>query len=134
KACAFKRNIIAKTVIRFPEVLTMLEDGRYSISSAAVVAQHLTEENRVTLLEKTAGKCASEVELIVAQLSARRPGRDSMRVIGVLPSQEKRSEVAVAAGPAPQISLQPAEAVALSSSPVLALEQVAAVDPSAVIV
>jgi len=56
KSCAYKRHTVAKAAGQFPQVLRMLGDGRYTLTSAALVAKSLTSANYKELLEKTAGK------------------------------------------------------------------------------
>jgi len=110
KGCAYKRHVIAGAAGHFPQLMPMLEDGRYSLASAALVAKELTAANCEEIFKLTAGKSASEVELILATRLKEKPGRDRIRILGAKeetppqapPSEDKKSnESGFKEGPAP---------------------------------
>jgi len=82
KGCAFKRNVIARATAQFPQLMSMLEDGRYTLASAALVAKDLTSANYEEIFKLTTGKSAAEIELILATRLKRKPGRDRIRILG----------------------------------------------------
>jgi hypothetical protein len=68
-------------------ILAMLADGRLHLTAIAMLAPHLTPENRDLLLERAAHKTKREVEELLARLA---PRPDAPTVIRKLP--ERRAE------------------------------------------
>jgi len=82
KSCAYKRHIIARVARQFPQIIRMLGGGQYTLTSAALVAKSLTAANHKETFEKTAGKSAAEIELILAAQTMQKPGRDIIKFMG----------------------------------------------------
>lgn len=78
---AYKRIAAARAAIRYPEILDRLADGRIHLSSVAVLAPHLTDENVSDVLERAIRKTKYELEKIVAALHPRPDRRDFVRAL-----------------------------------------------------
>ncbi len=65
---AYNRIEAARAARRFPLILEMLIEGSINMTTARLLARHLTEENHQSVLEAARGKKKAEVEQIVAGL------------------------------------------------------------------
>ena len=63
---AYARIEAARVARRIPGILERLADGRLSLTTVGLLAPHLTDENRETLLEAADRKSKREVELLIA--------------------------------------------------------------------
>src|SRR4029453_6342621 len=68
---AYNRIEVARAARRFPVVLDMLAEGALNLTSARLLAPHLTPENHLSVLASARGKRKTEVEEIVARLAPR---------------------------------------------------------------
>jgi hypothetical protein len=68
---AYNRIEVARLARRFPAVLNLLADGALTLSTARLLAPHLTDANHRDVLAEATGKSKREVEELVARLSPR---------------------------------------------------------------
>ena len=64
---ALKRIQVARAALKFPELFECLADGRLSVTTANVVAPHLTPENAAELLKSAAHGTKQEILRLVAK-------------------------------------------------------------------
>jgi hypothetical protein len=79
----YNRIEVAKAVRKFPVLLDRMADGSLTLSTARVLAPHLTAANHLAVLAEAAGKSKRAVEVLVARLS---PRPDVPSVIRKLPT------------------------------------------------
>ena len=65
---AYNRICVARAARRFPVVLQRLEDGTINLTTARLLAPHLTPDNHMGVLEKARGKSKAQVEELAAAL------------------------------------------------------------------
>ena len=68
---AYLRIAVARASREHPIVLAMLADGRLHLSGIALLAPHLTAENRETLLRRAAHRSKRQIEELVAEVAPR---------------------------------------------------------------
>jgi hypothetical protein len=68
---AYLRIAVARASREHPILLTMLADGRLHLSGIALLARHLTPENRDQVLERAAGRPHRELKELAAELAPR---------------------------------------------------------------
>ncbi len=68
---AYMRITAARASRRHPVLLTMLEDGRLSLTAASLLAPHLTLENRDGLLARAAHRSKRQVLELIAEIAPR---------------------------------------------------------------
>jgi 5-methylcytosine-specific restriction endonuclease McrA len=95
---AYNRIEVARTARRFPVVLDLLADGSLSLSTARLLAPHLTEANHRAVLAEASGKSKREVEMLVARLAPRAD----------VPATIRKLPVVAVAAPAPTAVAAPA--------------------------
>jgi 5-methylcytosine-specific restriction endonuclease McrA len=66
---AVRRIEVARVVLEFPEVLEYLADGRLSVTTACVLASHLTIETAAELLAAAAHRSRQEIVRLLAERS-----------------------------------------------------------------
>lgn len=76
---ACRRLQAAGAARKFPEVLSLIRDGRLTICALALIAKHLTKENSGRILKQAEGKSVRAVERIVAALAPLPDTRDTIR-------------------------------------------------------
>ncbi len=76
---ASRRLQAAGAARKFPEVLSLVRDGRLTICALALISKHLTRENSDRILKKAEGKSVRAVERIVAELAPLPDTRDTIR-------------------------------------------------------
>lgn len=79
EASAHKRIQLARHGSKHPELLMALEEGKIHLSGASVIAPHLTEENKVTLIEKIKGKSLDDIRWCVAEINQRPAVKDLVK-------------------------------------------------------
>ena len=84
---AYGRIEAARLARRCPEVLSLLEDGRVTLTTACVLAPVLTRDNAATLLARATHKTKREVELLVAELA---PKPDVVTMVRKIPAPSPR--------------------------------------------
>ena len=89
---AYLRIAVARASREHPIVLAMLADGRLHLSGIALLAPHLTAENRETLLRRAAHRSKRQIEELVAEVA---PRKDAPSLLQRLP--ERRSQLATPA-------------------------------------
>jgi len=72
-SAAMRRIQSARTIVRFPEVMGMLEKSELNLTGVCLLADILTPENKDELLQEARGKSKRGIEQIVARL---KPGKD----------------------------------------------------------
>jgi hypothetical protein len=81
---AYLRIVAARASRQHPVILEMLADGRLHLTAIALLAPHLTPENRETLLRRATHKSKREVEELLAELE---PRPDAPALIRKLPDR-----------------------------------------------
>jgi len=81
---AYLRITVARATRKHPMLLAMLGDGRLHLSGIAILAPHLTEENREEVLARAAHKSKRQIEELAAELA---PKPDVPSTIRKLPAQ-----------------------------------------------
>jgi hypothetical protein len=66
---AYLRLTAARASRKHPMLLEMLSDGRLHLTAIGLLAPHLTEENRYTLLARACHKSKRQIEELLAELS-----------------------------------------------------------------
>jgi len=66
---SYNRVEVARAASRFPVVLEMIEAGALNVTTARLLAPHLTPENHRSVLESARGRRRPQVEEIVARLA-----------------------------------------------------------------
>ncbi len=66
---SYNRIEVARAARRFPAVLALLADGSVNLTTARLLAPHLTPDNHRAVLESARGKKKIEVEEIVARIA-----------------------------------------------------------------
>lgn len=89
------RITVARASRRHPMLLAMLEDGRIHLSGVAVLAPHLTAENRDALLSGAVHRSKRHIEELVAGMAPRADVPDRIRR---LPEQKASRQAAVLPG------------------------------------
>src|SRR3990172_1289577 len=89
---AYLRIAVARAARKHPVLLAMLGDGRLHLSGIAILAPHLTEENRDKVLARAAHKSKRQIEELVAELA---PKPDVLSTIRKLPAPPPVSAPAV---------------------------------------
>jgi hypothetical protein len=87
---AYLRIAVARASREHPMILPMLGDGRLHLSGIALLAPHLTGENRETLLRRATCRSKREIEELIAEVA---PREDVPAVMRRLP--ERRPPLAV---------------------------------------
>src|SRR5262245_25101012 len=85
ESATYKRIEVARAVRRFPVVLDLLSQGRLNLTTARLVAPHLTTENHEELLAAIAGLGKRAVEELIA---IRFPKPDVAPLIRKLPTPQ----------------------------------------------
>ncbi len=68
---AYLRIAVARASREHPMVLPMLGDGRLHLSGIALLAPHLTRENRETLLRRATHRSKGQIEELIAEVAPR---------------------------------------------------------------
>jgi hypothetical protein len=68
---SYNRIEVARAARKFPVLLDRLADGSLTVSTARVLAPHLTPENHQAVCAEAAGRSKRDVEVLVARLSPR---------------------------------------------------------------
>jgi hypothetical protein len=85
---AYLRIIAARASRKHPALLTLLAEGKLHLSGIALLAPHLTPENRDIVLARASHRSKREIEQLVAELS---PRPDAPALMRKLP--QRRNEV-----------------------------------------
>ncbi len=80
---AYLRIAVARAARKHPVLLAMLGDGRLHLSGIAILASHLTEDNRENVLARAAHKSKRQIEELAAELA---PKPDVPSTIRKLPT------------------------------------------------
>ncbi|MGH9463650.1 MAG: HNH endonuclease, partial [Vicinamibacteria bacterium] len=96
---AYLRITVARASRKHPMLLEMLSDGRLHLTAIGLLAPHLTEENRDTLLARACHKSKRQIEEFLAELSPKPDVPASMRKLPMVPAKTQR--------PMPQSQLRP---------------------------
>jgi hypothetical protein len=76
---AYLRIAVARASREHPMILPMLGDGRLHLSGIALLAPHLTAENRETLLRRASHRSKRQIEELIAELVPRGDAPSRMR-------------------------------------------------------
>ena len=69
ESAAFRRIAVARSVRQFPQILEHLKSGKINLTTASLVAPHITSDNSQKLIEDVAGKTQNQVKEIVTLLA-----------------------------------------------------------------
>ena len=83
---AYKRITVARAARRYPAIVDLLVTGALTLSSAKILAPHLTDENVDAMLEAARGKSTREVEGLIA---AAHPQPDVPASVRALPEPKR---------------------------------------------
>jgi hypothetical protein len=103
EGAAYNRIAVVRVARRLPMLLDAIGDGSITVTSARLLAPHLTVENHVELLTRARHRCKRDVEVLVARLVPRPAGPTVLRKM-----------------PARPPTIMPAPVVAHTSAPALA--------------
>jgi 5-methylcytosine-specific restriction endonuclease McrA len=84
---AYSRIEAARLARRWPDVLSLLEDGRVTLTTVCLLAPVLTSDNAAMLLARATHKTKREVELLVAEV---RPKPDVVTLVRKVPAPSHR--------------------------------------------
>jgi hypothetical protein len=124
---AYLRIVAARASRKHPVLLAMLADGQLHLSGIALLASHLTPQNRDAVLARARHRSKREIQQLVAELSPRPDVPARMRKLpekrhdeGALPESSSaqllvRAEETRCPGPAAQ--LRPDEVVLVAPAP-----------------
>jgi hypothetical protein len=105
KGGAYFRMTAARLVLRFPDVIHPLREGKLCITTVVEVAKVLTEENHAEVLPRFFGLSASEARELTAALAPREA--PPMRAMVTRPAAEGRRLSVPEVPPVPQVVPQP---------------------------
>src|SRR5574342_363274 len=71
EAEAYLRITVARVSREHPVILKMLADGRLHLSGIALLSQHLTAENRETLLARATHASKRQIKELIAEIAPR---------------------------------------------------------------
>ena len=86
EAAAYNRMEAARAARHFPVVLDAIEQGQLSLTSARLLAPHLTEDNHARVLAAAVHKSKREVEELVAALNPQPQASPVIRRVPSAPS------------------------------------------------
>ena len=89
---AYRRIQAARLSLRFPKILDFIKNGRLNLTTLCLIAPHIHEENKESVIEKVVGKSKKEVEYLISSLFETRAIRVEDKIIK-LPQIKKRIEV-----------------------------------------
>ncbi len=96
RGSAYYRQVAARLVGKFPEVVEPLRDGRLCISNVPQLAKVMTEENRATVMRKFFHCSKQEAKQVVAEmLPAEVVPRRTVVTVGPLPAPVEPAHVVV---------------------------------------
>ncbi len=78
---AYYRIAVGRVALRLPVVLERLRAGTLTLTNAALLRKHLTEENHARLLQAVEGRSKREVQQLIAGLAPRPDVRPSLRKV-----------------------------------------------------
>jgi hypothetical protein len=81
EGAAYKRITAARKAAQYPELLSLLEDGKLSLGVVSTIVPHLTPENRDLMLNRCEGKTVKEAEIVVAELFPQPDVADLIRAV-----------------------------------------------------
>lgn len=81
ESSALKRIHVARKVKLFPQIYSLVEEGKVSLSSLELVARHLTPENSASLLGEIVGKSVRQVEHLVGSLFPKPSPKDKVNAL-----------------------------------------------------
>ncbi len=71
EGAAYNRILVARAARRLPAIIEAARSGRVHMAGLRLLAPHLTPENHLQLLEKSAGRTKDEIAELVAALAPR---------------------------------------------------------------
>jgi hypothetical protein len=124
---AYLRITAARASLRHPVLLALLADGRLHLSGIALLARHLTAQNRDAILARACHRSKRAIEELIAELA---PRPDAPTVLRKVPERRHAAEARslTLVSPPPEVSARtsklrpdraPAGAPASSSRPVV---------------
>ena len=98
EGAAYNRIEAARAARRFPPVLDAIADGSLTLTSARLLAPHLTTENHRAVLDAARHKSKREIELLIATLQPKPPVATVVRKVPLAPSDGGRKLNAIRNG------------------------------------
>ena len=94
---AYRRIQAARLSLRFPEILDFIKNGKLNLTTLCLIAPHIHEENKASIIEKVIGKSKKEVEYIVSSLFETRAITLQDKIITLPPLKRRVQENATSA-------------------------------------
>ena len=108
---AYLRIAVARASREHPMLLPMLGDGRLHLSAIALLAPHLTRDNRETLLKRATYRSKRQIEELIAEVA---PRKDAPSLMRRLPEKPRPATLAAISSEA-ALKLTPSVAVSSAS-------------------
>ena len=106
EGAAYNRIEAARAARRFPPILDAIADGSLTLTSARLLAPHLTMENHQAVLDAARHKSKREIELLIATLHPRPPVATVVRKVSHAPGDVARKLDAISCSASPSVSAQ----------------------------
>ena len=121
EGAAYNRIEAARAARRFPLVLDAIADGSLTLTSARLLAPHLTTDNHLSLLNAARHKSKREIELLIATLKPKPPvatvvRKQSGAPASVIPGLPANGLPPSATGSAESITSQSIPSISTASS------------------
>jgi len=94
---AYRRIQAARLCQRFPEILSLIKDGRLNLTTLCLIAPHLHERNKESIIQKVIGKSKKEVEYLISSLFETRAMPIMDKIITLPPLKRRVQENATSA-------------------------------------
>jgi hypothetical protein len=107
---AYARIEVARAARRFPNIVDRLEEGSLTLTTACLLARHLTHDNHVAVIDAARYKTKRDVEVQIAALSPQPPVPASVRkqpTAAAPPSVPATAEILPAASSKPPAVVKP---------------------------
>ena len=106
EGAAYNRIETARAARRFPPILDAIADGSLTLTSARLLAPHLTTENHRAVLDAARHKSKREIELLVATMQPKPPVATVVRKVPQAPRDGGRKLDAISCSAPPSVSAQ----------------------------
>lgn len=108
RSIAYLRITVARAARKHPLLLPLLSDGRLHLTGIALLAPHLTPENRDTLVRRAIHRTRRQIEELVAEIAPRPDAPTLLRKLPGLPALPTAAlAVASVAAWRPVVELRP---------------------------
>jgi hypothetical protein len=101
ESAAYNRIEVARAARRLPALLEAVDDGSITLTSARLLAPHLTVDNHSELLKAARHRSKRAVEVLVASLAPRPPAATVLRKVKTEPAVVEPAPLVTPSAPAP---------------------------------